>query len=321
MATLKEIAELTKLSIATVSRILNNDVTLSVKDETKCRVLEVAEKLNYKGLTKQNNKKNYEIGIIFNYKEEVELMDPYYLSIRFAIEEEAVKLGIPFYKFYGLDSIDKSISMTGIIAVGNFLEKELEEMEKITSNIILVDSPGNKKYDTITVDLKEITGEIIELFLKKNRKKIGFIGGRDYSEKIDEREKAIIEYGQWNDHIDLENIYIGEFTSRSGYKLGKEMINKNSLPDALFVANDSIALGVLKALNENGIKIPQDISIISINDIPASQFTYPALSTIKIYSDIMGKESVKMVKDKIENMREYPLKVYVPFSIKLRETL
>ena len=98
------------------------------------------------------------------------------------------------------------------------------------------------------------------------------------------------------------------------------MIENNKLPNALFIANDSIAIGVLKALNENKINIPNDIAIISINDIPASSFTFPALSTVKIHSDLMGNQAVRILKDKIESNRVLPLKVTVPFSLILRET-
>lgn len=120
--------------------------------------------------------------------------------------------------------------------------------------------------------------------------------------------------------MDEDNFYVGDFSSSSGYNLAKTMIDNNNLPDALFIANDSIAIGVLKALNENKIEIPNKIAIISINDIPASSFTYPALSTIKIHSDLMGKEAIRILKDKIESNRTMPLKITVPFSLILRET-
>lgn len=157
-------------------------------------------------------------------------------------------------------------------------------------------------------------------FISCEFKKIGYIGGRDYDTIPDEREEAFIKYSLLKNVLDKDNVFIGDFTSNSGYNLALDMINKNSLPDAIFIANDSIALGVLKALNENKISIPKDISLISVNDIPASSFTFPALSTIKIHSDLMGKQAVRILKDKIETSRILPLKIKVPFSLILRET-
>ena len=100
MATLKEISILTGLSSTTVSRILNNDTTLSVKDETKLKVLEAAEKIGYKISSKLNVQEQITFLAIFNYSEELEFNDPYYLSIRFAIEEECKNLNINIEKYY-----------------------------------------------------------------------------------------------------------------------------------------------------------------------------------------------------------------------------
>ncbi|MHA4989327.1 transcriptional regulator EbgR [Cetobacterium somerae] len=320
MATLKEISNLTGLSSATVSRILNNDSTLSVKDETKRKVLEVAEKIGYKISSKINLQEQINFLALFNYSEELEFNDPYYLSIRFAIEEECKILDINLDKIYNsnISSVEKKYD--GILCIGQFNDIQIKKTKKISSNIIFIDSCNNREFDCITADLKEISECIVDFFIQCNYKKIGYIGGRDFENVLDEREEAFIKYSLLKKVVDEDNFYVGDFSSSSGYNLAKTMIDNNNLPDALFIANDSIAIGVLKALNENKIEIPNKIAIISINDIPASSFTYPALSTIKIHSDLMGKEAVRILKDKIESNRTMPLKITVPFSLILRET-
>ena len=320
MATLKEISNLTGLSSATVSRILNNDSTLSVKDETKRKVLEVAEKIGYKISSKINLQEQINFLALFNYSEELEFNDPYYLSIRFAIEEECKILDINLDKIYNsnIGSVEKKYD--GVLCIGQFNDIQIKKIQKISSNIIFIDSCNNREFDCITADLKEISECIVDFFIQCNYKKIGYIGGRDFENVLDEREEAFIKYSLLKKVVDEDNFYVGDFTSSSGYNLAKTMIDNNNLPDALFIANDSIAIGVLKALNENKIEIPNKIAIISINDIPASSFTYPALSTIKIHSDLMGKEAVRILKDKIESNRIMPLKITVPFSLVLRET-
>ncbi|MGL5644916.1 transcriptional regulator EbgR [Cetobacterium sp.] len=320
MATLKEISNLTGLSSATVSRILNNDSTLSVKDETKRKVLEVAEKIGYKISSKINLQEQINFLALFNYSEELEFNDPYYLSIRFAIEEECNIVDINLDKIYNsnIGSVEKKYD--GVLCIGQFNDIQIKKIQKISSNIIFIDSCNNREFDCITADLKEISECIVDFFIQCNYKKIGYIGGRDFENVLDEREEAFIKYSLLKKVVDEDNFYVGDFSSSSGYNLAKTMIDNNNLPDALFIANDSIAIGVLKALNENKIEIPNKIAIISINDIPASSFTYPALSTIKIHSDLMGKEAVRILKDKIESNRTMPLKITVPFSLILRET-
>lgn len=320
MATLKEISKLTGLSSATVSRILNNDSTLSVKDSTKKKVLEVAEKIGYKLPSKGNFHEQMNFLAIFNYSEELEFNDPYYLSIRFAMEEECKNLDISIDKVYNMElsTIDKKYD--GILCTGQFSEEHIKKILKISKNIIFIDSYNNRDFDSITPDLKEISECIVDFFIEHGYEKIGYIGGRDFEDILDEREEAFLKYSLLKKVADEDNFYVGDFTSSSGYDLANAMIENRKLPDALFIANDSIAIGVLKSLNENNIKIPEDIAIISINDIPASSFTFPALSTIRIHSDLMGKQGVRILKDKIESNRTTPLKITVPFSLVLRET-
>ena len=120
MATIKDIANQAGVSIATVSRVLNFDDTLNVTDATKQRIFEVAEELNYIKKKEKNIKKStYKVAIANWYTEKEEVLDPYYLSIRMAIEKkcaseniEVVKLS-PFFTTY-IKEVD------GIIAIGKF---------------------------------------------------------------------------------------------------------------------------------------------------------------------------------------------------------
>ena len=90
-----------------------------------------------------------------------------------------------------------------------------------------------------------------------------------------------------------EDIWRGGFSSSSGYELAKQMLAREDYPKALFVASDSIAIGVLRAIHERGLNIPQDISLISVNDIPTARFTFPPLSTVRIHSENCAARPVK----------------------------
>ncbi len=131
---------------------------------------------------------------------------------------------------------------------------------------------------------------------------------------------AFVEYGSLKGVVSLDDIYRGEFTSQSGYESAKKMFSNNNFPRALFIASDSIAIGVLRAIHEHGLKIPEDISLISVNDIPTAKFTFPSLSTVRIHSEMMGIQGVNLLMEKARDGRALPLKVYVPSKLKLRGT-
>ena len=162
MTTIKDIANQAGVSIATVSRVLNFDDTLNVTDSTKQRIFEAAEELNYVKKKEKNIKKStYKVAIANWYTEKEEVLDPYYLSIRMAIEKkcaseniEVVKLS-PFFTTY-IKEVD------GIIAIGKFGHMEVEKLKTVSRNIVFVDSsPESEVYDSVVCDLKYATINIL----------------------------------------------------------------------------------------------------------------------------------------------------------------
>lgn len=322
MATLKEISELTNLSPSTISRILNEDSTLNVQESTKKRVLEVAEQLNYKFSKKiKSVTKNVHFTIFSFFSEKEEINDPYYLSIKYGIKNEAALNNVSTSFIYNGDF--SLISKTdGIIVIGTISEKNLAILEKYSENILLLDqSKKHSKYDSVGIDLEEISKDILEHFVKCGFKKIGFIGSRDFVKIPDIREKSFMDFCIIN-KIDCENnVYIGEdFSSSTGYKLGMDMIEKGNLPEAVFAANDSLAIGILKACHEKKIDVPNTLSLFSINDIPAAEFMFPALSTVHTNSEYLGVASVKLLLDKFHSKRNFPVFMIIPSTLVFRDS-
>ena len=160
---------------------------------------------------------------------------------------------------------------------------------------------------------------VIDFFMAQGYSRIGMIAGQDSDDVIDEREVAFLEYGQQKGVVSEEDIYRGDFSSYSGYTQAKDLLKKN-IPQALFVASDSIAIGVLRAINEAGLSLPNDISLISVNDIPTAKFTFPPLSTFRIHSELMGVQAVNLLLDQIKEERNIPLILKTPAQLQLRGT-
>ena len=102
MATLKEIAQEAGVSLATVSRVLNEDPSLSVKEETKQRIFEIAERLEYKtsSARKGVHKSKLHFLVVYAYPQSTEVNDPYYLAIRYGIETQSARLNIELTHLY-----------------------------------------------------------------------------------------------------------------------------------------------------------------------------------------------------------------------------
>ena len=133
MATLKEIANIVGVSVGTVSRVLNNDSTISVGDETKIKIFNVAEEMQYKTLKQRKSndqiKSNkFRVGIVEMYNPKEQLEDPYYLLLRSVVDKECFENEIEvvnLYKDQGEYRFIGEEDISGIIAIGKFDEKEI----------------------------------------------------------------------------------------------------------------------------------------------------------------------------------------------------
>ena len=100
----------------------------------------------------------------------------------------------------------------------------------------------------------------------------------------------------------------------------KKMIEKGNLPTALFAASDPIAIGALRAMQEAGIEVPKQVSLIGFDDISASSYTNPPLTTVHAPAQEMGEYAAKLVVSKLLCDTLIPMKIYLPCHLVKRET-
>ncbi|EMY6776336.1 MULTISPECIES: transcriptional regulator EbgR [Vibrio] len=326
MAKLKDIAIEAGVSLATVSRVLNNDPTLSVKEETKYRILEIAEKLEYRTSSSKKGikevKQKHHFLALYNYKQETEVNDPYYLSIRHGIETQCDKLGITLTNCYNSEIDVETKKITGVLLVGNVDQKVVDKLPKrLADSICYINfSDPTCPYDCVDVDLIRISRQVVDFFVQRGHRRIGYISGQNKPDAADTRKNVFLDYGYLKGVVAEQDIHYCACSSLSGYNLAKEMLAKGDFPKAVFIDSDSIAIGIVRAIHEFGLKIPEDITLISMNDIPTARFTFPPLSTIRIHSELMGTQGVNLLVEKYRDGRLLPLHVYVQTELKLRGT-
>lgn len=336
MATIKEIAAKSKVSPATVSRVLNNDASLSVAEETRQRILNVAKSLDYKTVRvrkKQTQKKEkaYKFGIFLCQSLEEELSDPYFLSIRQGVENQCRELGIEateIYRIFNFQISQLNEELDGLIVIGKIDKELIQRLKQKIKHFVYVDySPDEDQFDSVVIDFHKATNLALDHLLKQGYERIGYIGGvQALHDQTKERHlfedarhrvfnKKMAKIGKAAD----DHMFIGEFTMSDGYRLMKKSIEKGNLPDAYFIASDPMAVGALRAIQEKGLKVPEDVAIVSFDDVEMAKFASCPLSTIKVPTELMGKTSVKLLVDRLDG-RDIPLKVTVPTKLIVRES-
>ncbi|PMC33862.1 transcriptional regulator [Bacillus sp. UMB0899] len=337
MATIKDIAEKAGVSPAAVSRILNNDSSLSVGEETRKRVLEAAANLNYKPTRRRKTNKEethfYEIGIVSAISQEDEVQDPYFMAIRLGIEMACSKLPFKIKTMIyagNSTSFDQLKQVDGVIVIGGIEPSSVQQYCQDHNNIVFINHlPESGEYDVVASGLDKATEDVLNYLTEIGHTKIGFIGGYDMynrlydnqmmGEILDIRNVAYEKVMREKNLYQPELVKIGEWGPTGGYQLMKQVIEAGTRPTALVCASDQMAIGAMRALHEANINIPQDLSIIGFNDIEAAEFLNPPLSTVRIHTDEMGKTAVKLLYDRLKG-REIPIKAVLSTKLVIRES-
>ena len=332
MATIREVAKKAGVSITTVSRILNNDDSFNVSKITKEKVLKVIKQLNYERKKNKNRISQSNISVIkCFFDEKIENEDPYFVSLKINLEN-ILKKKVSKVKFFDLEEIEKLIkyneisnfSLTdAVIFIGETSKEKLKFFKSLNENIICVDVYDTDNItDYIKFDIRNSVEIVLNYIFKLNHKKIGLLVGRNKVVKnlVDFREKYFKEIMVKNGLYREEYLQIWDFSMESGYIMMKEILKLEDRPTAVFCGNDSIAMGAYKAIRENKLKIPEDISIIGFNDLKLSQYSIPPLTTIKIDTKLIAQETVNSLIELLEGKRDYHKKVFLPIELIERQS-
>lgn len=328
MATIKDIAKKANVSAATVSRILNQDDTLSVTEQTRENVLKVAQQLNY--IKKRTPNQSISIGIFQWYSLFQELEDPYYQTIRIGIENYCASRQIEVVRTFQSDSnyMEALKGVNALICIGKFNEQQISSFESITKNIIFVDMKTSKIHcNTIVLDFRQAVIDAMDYLTNLGHTHIAYLGGKEYLEDgnvyFEERKETFINYCKNHNIIYEPYILEKEFSAESGYEMMLELIKKNRLPTAVFAASDPIAIGAMRALYENGYKIPEDISVMGFDDINVASFSNPPLTTIHAPTEFMGEYAahyMTLLSKDVSIEFQTPVRLTLPCSLSIRQT-
>lgn len=338
MATLKEIAEYTGYSPATISRILSGDRNLSVTEEARRTVLEAAGKLNYhenRSRRGRSPKAVLRIGLADMLTPAQQLDDPYFLYLSNHVKQGCIE------RRYALTLLERNNDLffvpegellDGIIAVGAFAPEQIESLAAISPNIVFLDSsPFESRFDSVVLGYELGISLAMEHLIQLKHRKIGFVGP---SFKYNDRRQNAPEirrqiYCNLMKKYDLqdEEIFVEcAMELESTIEAWKEYLHSGrDLPTAVICGNEDNAIGTIQCLTQEGYSVPNDISVVSFNDTPRSALFTPPLTSVSINVVEMANAALRLVHERAvlqgkDPIRTIPLKVVVPPSLVTRES-
>jgi len=324
---LKDIATKAGVSITTVSRILNQDSSLSVTNETRQRVLKIADAMNYNSGKRKTRPAT--IGIVTWFTAKQEQDDPYYLTLRLTVEKELKKRGYKTIQVFGDSPWTNVRRCAGVIAIGRFSTNQRLQLKALNSQLVIIgDNSLENDISCVTSDNEVGVQRVLQDFIDHDRENIGILiaEGRtsDDSEKIYDRRLVDYRHYLRSKHLyQAENVFSANAVSRSvGYSTIQAAYQKLGahFPNALFVASDLLALGALDFFKENKIAVPKQVSVVSFNDSELAENAEPTLTSVKVYLPLMAKRGVEMLGQLLTTKEHIPERMIIGTSISYRES-
>lgn len=294
MATLKQVAQLAGVDSSTVSRVINNDSSLSIKLETRERILNAIKELNYTPNLAARNLKNREtkiLGLAIT-----DFFNPVMASIIHGAELRAKREGYNLLVYSAEQDQSKIINslvdrqIDGLlISSPEFGDEDILKLNDKDLPIISVNRKVLGMENYVTVNDMQGSKLGVKHLIEFGHKKIAHISGPLYTttgvERLMGYRKAINEE---NIKFTSEFVQESEYSIEGGYIAMKNLLSLSNRPTAVFASSILIALGAMKAIHEEGLSIPNDISLVGFHDVYFADAIFPGLTTVKMPLEEMG---------------------------------
>ena len=323
MVTLKEIAKRANVSLATVSRVVNLDDTMSVSPETRRLILEIAHQLGYVPPKRRKSKNSAPLTVgVADWKIIRENWGNYRLSTLTSLAQTSDTSREVSFVHLGAQDTRR---VDGIIAFGSFAQEEIDRLHTLSFHIVFVNA-DQKDYDhdqiiiDFQVGMRQLAAYLTE---KKHLRAIGYVGGvydgpeiRIGYHRLAQFEECLRACGVYQPDL----VQVGEMTVESGYRLMQAMLQGGAAPEAVLLGNDAVAEGALRAVEEAGLNVPEDLSVILYNDIETLKPAHPEYTTIKMYPDFVWQTAIELLLGRILGRRSQTMKIIIPTRLLLGES-
>jgi LacI family transcriptional regulator len=313
-ATLREVAEMAGVSIGTASQALNNRPNVS--PETRSRVVDAAVTLGYHRDNHINSVENAisVIGMLTKHDYGLEVtVNPFYSHVERGVERECRKRNIGLmYSAIEVDHQNRPViwplmlseqRIDGLLLIGTFIEGTVDQLQRQANiPIVLIDSyASNLLFDSVLIDNAAGATQAVNYLVELGHKHIGVIGSNPESPPgVFERrlfyQKALQKAG-------IKDVYIIDcgLKRESAYKATKELLQRFPQISAIFSVNDDCAIGVMNAIHDMKMRIPDDVSVMGFDNIDLAKEITPALTTIHVHKSWLGILGVRNLVDRIQN--------------------
>ena len=330
MASQSDVARLADVSFMTVSRVVNGHP--SVRPETRERVLQAIEQLGYSpnaAARALNRNKAHAIGVYLPAFQHT-LSTPYFVQLLFNMEKWLTHYKYDLLLVSSGHTSDKGYvdlfsqrKVDGLIVMAPPIDAGfLDELSRLAVPTVVVH--GRTQLENISyvdTDNYAAVTELMRHIAKCGHTRIGFIAGDlqvlNARDRLTAYKDAMASRGF---PMDPSLIYLGDWTAQAGYDAFRHFRGLSSPPTAVVCSNDYMAIGLLKAAHEVGIRVPEELAIVGFDDIEMASFVTPMLTTVRQPLARIGREVIDALLTKINNPEASTSRILAPTELVVRDS-
>lgn len=304
MATIRDVARASKVSIATVSRVFNDSPAVS--NETRERVRAAAATLGYwpNGIARSLiTNRTHMLGVVLP-----DLHGEFFSEVIHGVDLASRAHGLHVLVSRANVSADELTSalrsmrgrVDGLVVMAPNLQasETLEQTARSIPTVVLNPDAPLAAVDTVAIDNHGGARQVVSHLIGLGHRRIAIVTGpernADSRQRLEGYRQALSAAGLFSTP-ELE--VAGDFTEPSGYDAALRLLSRQPRPSAIFVANDVMAVGVLGALDDLGVPVPGDVAVAGFDDIPLARYLRPPLTTVHVDMLGLGRRAVELLLD------------------------
>jgi len=318
MTTIKDIAKHVGVSPATVSRVLNNDQSITVKEETRSKIFTIAKEMGYRTVFERraleqgmldNNPSSEIVLLLLAISMEDEIKNPLYLSIRKGIEQEFMSSGQKkMYMHRYAAEVDVSMPVKGVIVLGSMGEREAAEVKRRYEHIVFVyGCPDEALFDCVEIDHEQVINLAVDSFISAGLTRIAYIGSKGFHQRDRYFREKMQKKGLMN-----SNVYSSDNSVEAGYKRMKGILQSSYRPEAVFADGELLAHGVSQAMEEVEAG---EIPLLSFSDQDLAAYSAKPVPSIRLPAVELGEWAARLLTERLEGKGGSPVKIILPVHL------
>lgn len=334
MASIKVVAKAAGVSVATVSRIINNSSLIS--GETRERVLKVMKELNYvpnsmaQGLS---NQQAFTVTLLVNIEDTKSFSNPFFYEMMHGIETVVYKRGLCLIiansqtssnKDDMLKSLINGKRTQGVILPSSLMNPQLVNvLKKMKFPFVTIGEPAGIKEPIDWIDINNSQGarQAVEHLLAQGYKRIAFISGSQNEvfnrNRLSGYKSALAQNGL---EFNQDFIQEGNSSKNDGFESMQRLLQLPRRPDAVICSDNVLSMGAMKAIKDVNLLIPKDIGVLSFDNFPIAELLEPPLTTVDIDVFELGVQAANILFKLIDNPSARQQQSLISTCIQARES-